>query len=88
MGTVVHHRSPLFDTLRDRARSEGEADGLAKGEVREARRKLVRVLKKRGLDVPDEAQERIDSCDDRAVLDLWFDRALEAGSAAEVFGDE
>jgi hypothetical protein len=54
----------------------------------EARRKLLRVLGKRRLDVPDAAQERISSCGDRAVLDVWFDRAIEAESIGDVFGDE
>jgi hypothetical protein len=41
----------------------------------------------RGVHVPDEAQQRILSCTDLAVLDQWFDRALKANQLSEVLGD-
>ncbi len=34
-----------------------------------------------------EQRQRVSSTTDPAQLDLWFDRAITAGTAAEVFAD-
>ncbi|MEU2146797.1 hypothetical protein ABZ741_21155 [Streptomyces globisporus] len=38
----------------------------------------------RGVAVPDEARQRISSCTDLAVLDVWFERAVTAATAEAV----
>jgi hypothetical protein len=41
----------------------------------------------RGLAPSRAQQDRVTSCTDSAQLDLWFDRAVTAATAAEVFAD-
>jgi hypothetical protein len=63
-----------------KGRAEGEALGEAKGRAET----LLRILRHRGIAVPDDAQERILSCSDSAILDSWIDRALDAHSITDV----
>ncbi|MFC7261066.1 hypothetical protein [Streptomyces lutosisoli] len=73
-------QSPLAEEIRDEGRAEGRAEGKAGA--------ILRVLDRRGIDVSDEDRERIASCDDLDMLDLWLDRAITATSASEVFVED
>jgi hypothetical protein len=48
---------------------------------------VIRLLGVRGLTLTDEQRRRVVSCTDSAQLDRWFDRAVTAVTAAEVFTD-
>lgn len=63
-----------------RLREEGREEGLAAG--------VVRVLEKRGIPVSDDVRERITHCTDDAVIDTWYDRALTATTADDLFHDQ
>jgi hypothetical protein len=69
-------QSPLAQELRDEGRAEGEAKAL------------LLVLAGRGIDVSDEARERITNCTDHATLSTWLTRSATATSAAEIFEDD
>jgi hypothetical protein len=58
------HISPLSEEIR--------VEGRAKG--------LLRMLEMRGVDIPDEAREKITGCGDTELLDQWFSRAFVADS--------
>ncbi len=58
-------------------RQEGRAEGK--------RDTLSLLLAHRGIVLTEEDRARISSCVDGALLDRWFERALSATSAAEVF---
>jgi hypothetical protein len=45
------------------------------------------VLAARGVEVPEEARQRILSCTDLAVLDTWLARAVTAKGVSEVVGE-
>jgi hypothetical protein len=60
---------------------------LGQGALAQARRTLRRVLARRGLPLSKELEARIDACVEVERLDGWLDRALGAGSAAEVFDE-
>lgn len=62
-------------------RQEGRSEGIAEGK----RETLLRLLVRRGIALAEEDQARVAACTDTATLDRWFDRALEATTAAEVF---
>ncbi|MGW2637647.1 hypothetical protein [Streptomyces sp. NPDC001348] len=66
-------KSPLAEELRDEGRAEGKAEAI------------LRLLDRRGIEVSDKERERIATCDDLDLLDLWFDRAISATSARQVF---
>lgn len=67
-----------------RSWAEGEAKGRAEGEAKGRAETLLRILRHRGVAVPDDARERIMSCTDVATLDTWVDRALDAHSIKDV----
>jgi hypothetical protein len=62
---------------------QGEyAEGLqAEGEAKS----VLKVLEGRGIPVSEEVRERVMSCHDPAVLDVWLLRAIQAQSADEIF---
>ena len=68
---------------RKLGRDEGRAEGRAEGEARA----LLTVLRGRGIAVPDIARERILAEKDPARLERWIERAIVAGSFAEVLDD-
>ena len=80
MATVIRHKSPLFDDLRNEARAEGRAEG--------EQRMLLLALKGRGFHVSDEAEERVMACTDTRTLERWFNRALEAETLDDVFTED
>ncbi|MDN3294790.1 hypothetical protein QWM81_12155 [Streptomyces ficellus] len=70
------YKSPLSEEIRDEGRARGRAEDI-----------LI-VLEQRGIDVPDEARERITGCGDPELLRHWLARAVTAPSAEEIFADE
>ncbi|GGN65749.1 hypothetical protein GCM10011579_036540 [Streptomyces albiflavescens] len=72
---------PGRGTVRETAYLEGKAEGKA-----EDRASLIlRVLDKHGVSVPEDTRDRITSCTDLDTLALWFDRALTATAAEDLF---
>ncbi|MEU4351443.1 hypothetical protein [Streptomyces sp. NPDC023838] len=69
-------KSPISEEIRDEGRAEGRAEDI------------LRLLDRRGVEVSDEARERISACDDLDALSLWFDRAITATAIEEVFADK
>lgn len=71
------YKSWLVEEIRDEARAEA----LAK----KGSEDVLLVLEARGIDVPDEARDRIIACDDPELLRRWLTRAATARDAAELF---
>lgn len=71
-------QSQTAQNLRAEGREEGRAVGRA--EV------VLLLLGDRGVEVSEEARERILGCQDLEILDVWLRRAITAVSVAEVFG--
>lgn len=65
-------RSETADRLR--------AEGLA--------RAVLRRLHARGIEVPQDIRERIETCTTPAILDNWLDRSYVVDSAADLFDGE
>ena len=63
-------------TLRNLLHREGRDEGRALS--------VLKILTKRGIEVPSEVQARILACRDVTLLDDWLDRAIEAKSLADV----
>ncbi|MGW0657809.1 hypothetical protein [Streptodolium elevatio] len=57
------------------------------GEARARAADVLRILERRGVAVPEVHRQRVLECDDLGVLDDWFDRAITAEAADEVFGE-
>jgi hypothetical protein len=58
---------------------EGRAEGRAEG--------ILKIIDARHIKVTDQQRERVDSCTDLTQLDQWFDLALTAAAAADIFKD-
>jgi hypothetical protein len=61
--------------------------GIERGAVADAAEKLLKVLDVRGLQVTDAQRAQVTGSTDLAQLNKWFDRAITAQAAAEVFKD-
>lgn len=75
MANTFDYHSPWVDSLR----AEGKAEGEAKS--------ILRVLATRGVEVPDEARDRIARCTDEETLGTWLDRSVTATTVDELFAD-
>lgn len=75
--------SPFVNRFVNQGRREGEATGEAKGEAKA----VLRVLAARGIEVPDDARERIRTCTDLEQLDVWVTRAATARTIDDLFDE-
>jgi hypothetical protein len=48
---------------------------------------VLNILQWRGIPVPDDARERVDTCTDLDRLEVWAQRAVRAVDARELFGE-
>ncbi|MFC8389329.1 hypothetical protein [Streptomyces sp. NPDC057238] len=74
-------KSYLVEEIRDEARAEARVEA----EARRAAEDVLAVLAERGIDVPEDARERITGCDDPQTLSLWLRRAVTAPKVEETF---
>ncbi|MGW3628979.1 hypothetical protein ACWD7F_02235 [Streptomyces sp. NPDC005122] len=86
--TYFPGRGTVRETAYLEGKAEGKAEGQAEGRVEDRAALILRVLEKRGIDVPEPARELIGSCTDLDTLTLWFDRALTAASSEDLFVEE
>jgi hypothetical protein len=66
---------------------QGIEQGIERGAVADAAEKLLKVLDVRGLKPTDAQRAQAAGNTDLSQLNLWFDRALTAKTAADVFKD-
>lgn len=66
---------------------QGLKRGLQEGMKRMRAEDILRILAVRGISVDDRSRQRILSCTERALLDIWFDRALNATALSSVLDD-
>ncbi|MEV0281425.1 hypothetical protein AB0I22_34285 [Streptomyces sp. NPDC050610] len=67
-----------------RLRAEGQAVGVAVGVAKS----ILALLDQRGIEVSDEARERITGCYDSETLITWLTRVVSANSVADLFEDD
>ncbi|MFI0979781.1 hypothetical protein ACH4SP_22615 [Streptomyces sp. NPDC021093] len=73
-------RSETQQRIRREAHEEGREEGLASG--------VLLVLEARGIPVPESVRKRVLGCTDDAVIRGWYNRALTAATAEDLFADE
>lgn len=81
------YEKTFIERIHDEGIAEGEARGEAKGKAEGKAEAVLRLLDARGLAPSPEQRQRVSSTTDPAQLDRWFDRAIAASTAAEVFTD-
>jgi hypothetical protein len=79
MMTTSEYEKTFVERIHDQGISEGKAEGKAED--------VLKLLDARHLAPSQEQRQRVTSCTDPAQLDLWFDRAITADSADDVFAD-
>ncbi|MFQ3560050.1 hypothetical protein QZN11_25045 [Streptomyces gramineus] len=77
-------RFPGSGTLIEETLIEGEAKGRAEGRAED----ILRILDLRGVAVAEADRERVLACEDLDTLGVWFDRAVTATGAEELFTAE
>lgn len=70
-------RAVLFQLAKEEAFHDGEAKNL--------RDNILRLARRRNLTLSDQQQERVTTCTDRETLERWFDNAVDASSADDIF---
>ena len=80
--TTSEYEKTFVERIHDQGIAEGEA-----GEARGKAEAVLKLLDARHLVPSGEQRQRVTSCTDALQLDRWFDRAITAGTAAEVFAD-
>ncbi len=85
-GRVLHS---VMDAQRTEALMRSYAEGLIEQGRQQERLRgraeaVLRILTVRGVQVSDEARQRILSCTDLTTLDHWFDRAVNATTVSDV----
>ncbi|WP_026338179.1 hypothetical protein [Nocardiopsis sp. CNS-639] len=75
MTDTYEYSSAWTESLKAKGRAEGEA------------RAIFRLLTRRGIDIPEEARERINACRDLDQLDTWFDRGFTITHIDELFAE-
>jgi hypothetical protein len=83
MMTTAEYQKTFIERIHD----QGIAEGEAKGETAGKAEAVLKLLDARGLAPTDDQRRQVTASTDAAHLDLWFDRAITASTAAEVFAD-
>jgi hypothetical protein len=87
MMTTSEYEKTFVEKIHDQGIAEGEVKGKVEGNVKGKVEAVLRLLDARGLPPSPEQRERVASGSDSVQLDLWFDRAVTAATAAAVFAD-
>ena len=79
-------RSEFFEGILDEGIRQGIEKGIEQGKARGEAAALLKLLKARGVDLTEKQHDAVASSTDLQEIDRWFDRALTATSADDVFG--
>ncbi|WP_073567456.1 Rpn family recombination-promoting nuclease/putative transposase [Archangium sp. Cb G35] len=77
----------LMGTWAEDMMERGVQKGLVQGRLQERAEVVLRILTARGVPTDESARQRILSCMDGAILDRWFERALNATTLRDVLED-
>ncbi|WP_216588805.1 hypothetical protein [Streptomyces brasiliscabiei] len=69
-------KNPVAVAMREEVRVEERVAGI------------LRILDRRHIEVPESVRERVSNCTDPDLLQLWWDRAIVATDAAQMFDDD
>ena len=86
MSTAGYEKT-FIERIHDQGIAEGKARAKARAKAEAIAEDVLKLLDARGLAPTDEQRQQVSSSTDLAQLDLWFDRAITASTAAEVFAD-
>jgi hypothetical protein len=85
--TTTEWKSEFVENFVNVGRKEGLEEGIAQGVVRAKTGDILKTLGARNLEPTKEQRDKVNAATDLAQLERWFDRALTAATAAEVFAE-
>jgi hypothetical protein len=86
-GRPTSPTSAARPSIRGQGRELGREQGIVEGAVRAKAEAILKILDARRLKPTKSQRGQVNAATDLAQLDRWFDRALTAATAAEVFAD-
>ncbi|MFE9922776.1 hypothetical protein ACFYQA_14680 [Streptomyces sp. NPDC005774] len=78
-------RGTIVGDARLAGQEEGLKEGLEEGRVAGKAEQLLRLMERRGFSMTEETRQRVTTCTGMPLLDLWFDRAIDATTLDEIF---
>jgi predicted transposase YdaD len=89
MMTTMEWKSDFIEGLvqegLQKGMQQGMQQGLQQGEVKAKSEAVLKIIDSRAINVTAEQREQVTTCTDIAQLDEWFDNALTAETAADIF---
>ena len=85
MMTTMEWKSDFIEGFVQEGLQKGMQEGLQRGEVKGKSEVVLKIIDSRAINVTAEQREQVSSCIDIAQLDEWFDSALTAETAADIF---
>jgi hypothetical protein len=85
MMTTMEWKSDFIEGFVQEGLQKGIQQGLQQGEVKAKSEDVLKVIDSRAINLTAEQREQVTSCTDIAQLDEWFDSALTADTAADIF---
>jgi hypothetical protein len=85
MMTTMEWKNDFIEGFVQEGLEKGLQQGLQQGAAMAKAETLLKVIDARAIDMTAEERERVSSCTDIAQLDEWFDSALRAETAADIF---
>ncbi|MEU7743299.1 hypothetical protein [Nonomuraea sp. NPDC049158] len=77
--------SPFAKEHFGKGKAEGKAEGKVEGKVEGKAEAVIKILKARGISVPQDAHDRITRCTDLDQIEEWIDRAVTATALDDLF---
>jgi predicted transposase YdaD len=89
--TTIEWKSDFIEGFHQQGREEGREEGRQEGReqgLQESKAEyLLKIIDSRRIAVTEQDRQQVTSCTDLTQLDQWFDRALTASTAADIFKD-
>ena len=81
--TTIEWKSDFIEGFHQEGLQEGRQEGLQESKAEY----LLKIVDSRRITVTEQERQQVTSCTDLAQLDQWFDRAITASTAADIFKD-
>jgi hypothetical protein len=85
MMTTMEWKSDFIEGFVQEGLEQGLQQGMEQGVVKAKSADVLKIIDARAIGVTAEQREQVASCTDIAQLDEWFDSALRANTAADIF---
>jgi len=85
MMTTMEWKSDFIEGFVRQDMEQGIEQGIEQGAAQAKSEDVLKIIDARAIDATAEQREQVSSCTDIAQLDEWFDSALTADTAGDIF---